>query len=244
METITNFLFYNSINTSLTSEIIEEFADKKYLNYEALFNSPSRINNFSIDLINDFKTTSFDFSHNRSIDYSLPRKAPNTNTINTTKPIIDKQEELKKANQILKKETLKYKNIILQLIQSDYYDDNHISNIEIFMKSDCNEDNISCILDAAEMIIKDNKTDEHIVEGILTLISSKSYDDVNPKGMLICQSLLRVKNYSIQDKAIQTFERWNSKKGIEDLQDLEFVEPWLKKYADDVIFYLRKYGTD
>ena len=62
--------------------------------------------------------------------------------------------------------------------------------------------------------------------------------------MLICQSLLRVKNYSIQDKAIQTFERWNSKKGIEDLQDLEFVEPWLKKYADDVIFYLRKYGTD
>ena len=67
---------------------------------------------------------------------------------------------------------------------------------------------------------------------------------MEPQGTFMCLSLLSNTNYTIRDKAVQTYEKWNSKKGINDLLSVHCQEEWLQDYINKVIENLREYGND
>ena len=71
-----------------------------------------------------------------------------------------------------------------------------------------------------------------------------SYEQASPQGQIMALGLLQHENFSVRDKAIQTFERWNSKKGINILSHLNCDDIWLQNYIDKVIKYLERDGID
>lgn len=168
--------------------------------------------------------------------------------LTNSKPVrvIKPQKKIEKNNiaKLIKSEAKSYEKKILKIINSDYYESGVVSNIEKFMETDCNSNNLPFIIEAAQYILRKNLTNEHIVEGILTLLSTKSYDEMEPQGTFMCLSLLSNTNYTIRDKAVQTYEKWNSKKGINDLLSVHCQEEWLQDYINKVIENLREYGND
>lgn len=54
--------------------------------------------------------------------------------------------------------------------------------------------------------------------------------------------LLQHENIYLRDRAIQVYEQWNSKKGINVLKTLKCDQKWLQDYVDKVIEYLERDG--
>lgn len=139
---------------------------------------------------------------------------------------------------------MKFFNEISIIINHDEYIDGEVSQSEIFMKEAYKNEQMDYVMEALMQIYMDNLFNIHILEGILTMISCVPYEVVQPKGQTIAMGLLSNKELLIRDKAIQCFERWNSKKGLDALKSLDCQPKWLQKYVDKIIMYIEKDGVD
>ena len=139
---------------------------------------------------------------------------------------------------------LQYVNEIRILIRQDDFVDGEISDSEHYMIDAYNRGQIDYIADALMEIYSSSFGDSHILEGILTMISCIPYEAIAPKGQIMAMGLLTNKNLSVRDKAIQCFEKWNSKKGLDYLKNIECSPAWLQKYVDKVVMYIERDGTE
>lgn len=88
-------------------------------------------------------------------------------------------------------------------------------------------------------IVNHNLSNDHILEGVLHILSNYSYAELDPYGITI--SLACALNHSpvIQDLLISCFEKWDTVEAIDILQKLELEDPWLVEYRDEVIEQLK-----
>lgn len=88
-------------------------------------------------------------------------------------------------------------------------------------------------------IVNHNLSNVHILEGVLHILSTYDYDEIDPYGITI--SLACTVNHSpiIQDLLISCFEKWESVESIDILESLELDEYWLIEYRDDVVTQLK-----
>lgn len=88
-------------------------------------------------------------------------------------------------------------------------------------------------------IVNHNLSNDHILEGVLHILSNYSYAELDPYGITI--SLACAVNHSpvIQDLLISCFEKWDAVEAIDILQKLELEDPWLIEYRDEVIEQLK-----
>ena len=133
---------------------------------------------------------------------------------------------------------------INMIINHDEYLDGEISQSEIFMKDAYANGQMDYVTEALMQIYSSNLLNTHILEGILVMISCVPYEAVEPKGQIMAMGLLSNKELVIRDRAIQCFERWNSKKGLVTLKSLDCQPKWLQKYVDKVIMYIERDGID
>lgn len=135
-----------------------------------------------------------------------------------------------------------YINAILSVIVSDEFEDGEISNSERYMKNNMTLETKDYILDALMKIYMDRYNDEHVLLGVMEMVSCMKYEDVEPKGQIMALGLLQHENIYLRDRAIQVYEQWNSKKGITVLKTLKCDQKWLQDYLDKVIEYLEREG--
>lgn len=135
-----------------------------------------------------------------------------------------------------------YVNSILSIIATDEFEDGEISNSERYMHKNMTLTTKDYILDALMKIYLANYNDEHILLGVMEMISCMKYEEVEPKGQIMSLGLLQHQNIYLRDRAIQVYEQWNSKKGIDILKNLKCDPKWLQDYVDKVIMYLERDG--
>lgn len=135
-----------------------------------------------------------------------------------------------------------YINAILSVIVSDEFEDGEISNSERYMKKNMTFETKDYILDALMKTYMDKYNDEHVLLGVMEMISCVKYEDVEPQGQIMALGLLQHENIYLRDRAIQVYEQWNSRKGINVLKALKCDQKWLQDYVDKVIEYLEREG--
>lgn len=136
-----------------------------------------------------------------------------------------------------------FSNEISAIINHDEYVDGEISQAEIFMHEAYENKQMDYVMEALMQIYMANLSNIHVLEGVLVMISCVPYEAVQPKGQAIAMGLLSNKELLIRDRAIQCFERWNSKKGLDILKSLACQPKWLQKYVDKIIIYIEKNGV-
>ena len=137
-----------------------------------------------------------------------------------------------------------YANEICILIQQDEFIDGEISRSEQYMKEGYEQGQLDFIADALMRVYSSSLGEAHMLEGILTMIASVPYEAISPKGQIMAMGLLVNKTLSVRDKAIQCFEKWNSKKGLAYLKNISCSPIWLQKYVDKVIMYIERDGIE
>lgn len=135
-------------------------------------------------------------------------------------------------------------NEIQKIILHDEFIDGEISRSELYMKEICNNYPIDYVLKALMQVYASNLLETRILEGVLAMLSCVPYDTVAPDGQIMAIGLLSNKELEIRDRAIQCFEKWNSKKGVSILRSLECHPKWLQKYVEKVIIYLERDGIN
>lgn len=133
---------------------------------------------------------------------------------------------------------------ISRMIQNDEFVDGEISQSEAFIRDLCVKDELDYVTDALMELYSVNLSNPHMLEGILLMVSSVPFEMVAPDGQVMAMGLLSNRNLSVRDRAIQCFERWNSKKGLVYLKNLDCHPKWLQKYVDKVIMYIERDGLD
>lgn len=137
-----------------------------------------------------------------------------------------------------------YINEITAIIRCDEYIDGEISNSQIFMEEAYEHKQLEYVIEALMQIYYTNIQDAHILEGVLVMISSVPYESIEPKGQIIALGLLVNNKLVIRDRAIQCFERWNSKKGLNALRSINCHPKWLQNYVEKVIMYIERDGKE
>ena len=150
------------------------------------------------------------------------------------------QHEQKARVKVVKQSKIDLINIVL----NDSFEAGVISQSENYIDRYANKENIEYIREAANELYLENFSDPHILTGLLIMMGSLSYNDAYPQGQTMALGLLQHECITVRDRAIQVFERWNSKKGINVLKSLRCDRVWLQKYVDKVIQYLERDGED
>lgn len=198
-------------------------------------NAVNKINEYRVNKINEYIV-------NKSL--GIPYTKDNTSK---EIPIVSNEYDDVRLNQ---DKNIIVKNLyfdILNIIQNDSFEDGEISQSEQYMDECYNDVNASYIKEALMNIYLDWFSDihaEHILTGILTMLGVRTYEEMQPHGQTMVLGLLQHRDIYLRDKAIQTFERWNSKKGIPVLEGLRCDQKWLQNYVDKVIMYLKRDGVD
>lgn len=137
-----------------------------------------------------------------------------------------------------------YANEIRVLIQQDEFFDGIISRSEHYVMEAYERGQLDYVADAIMSVYSSSLSDAHTLEGILTMISCVPYDAIEPEGQVMARGLLTHKELAVRDKAVQCFERWNSKKGLDYLKNIDCSPSWLQKYVEKVIMYIERDGTE
>lgn len=170
---------------------------------------------------------------------SVTSEAYNDSSIESEESTIQKN-----FAQYRKRKVDEYSEEILSIFMNDEFIDGEVSQSEIYMEKHFNENTSIYILEALNNILVKNFDIPHILEGVLTMLSSISYKAASPEGISMCVSLLEHKSLAVKDKAVQTFERWNSKEAITILENLNCSPIWFQNYINDVISALKEGGND
>lgn len=166
----------------------------------------------------------------------------------TSKAILvyyNNSKELEREMQEFRKgKIMQFSNEISIIINHDEYVDGEVSQSEMFMKEAYENEQMDYVMEALMQIYMDSLSNIHVLEGILVMISCVPYEVVQPKGQTIAMGLLSNRELLIRDRAIQCFERWNSKKGLDVLRSLDCQPKWLQRYVDKIIKYIERDGVE
>lgn len=89
-------------------------------------------------------------------------------------------------------------------------------------------------------IVNRNLTDEHVLEGVLHILSNYQYDEINPIGITIAIACRNNLSPIVQDLLITCFEKWDSYETIAMLEELDLKQKWLSDYRDAVIEQIKE----
>lgn len=137
-----------------------------------------------------------------------------------------------------------YQNDIKNVITSDDFEDGVLSLSEEYIESIFTDESCEDIKTALMNLYLGNLSNSHLLTGILRMIGCIPYKKAVPQCPIMALGLLQNKDIYIRDRAIQVFERWNSKEGIPVLKSLNCDQKWLQRYVDKVILYLEEEGID
>lgn len=215
--------YYFPISSSLHRSITESFEIKK---------DASTDSGFSAQQSTEMKQASF-----QTTNFKDTKK-----TLSFGTAVLDyiAQAKIETRDKIVSQ----YANEIRGLIQQDEFFDGEVSQSEHYMIEAYERGQMDYIADALMTIYSSSLGDAHMLEGILTMISCVPYEATAPKGQIMAMGLLTNKTLAVRDKAIQCFERWNSKKGLGYLKNIVCSPNWLQKYVEKVIMYIERDGTE
>lgn len=142
--------------------------------------------------------------------------------------------EIRNNNDLLIKERL------IAIIQSCYFESGIWTEADEYFDRLKNSrgDSVNSLGLLAD-VVNHNLSNDHILEGVLHILSNYSYAELDPYGITI--SLACAVNHSpvIQDLLISCFEKWEAVEAIDILQKLELEDSWLAEYRDEVVAQLK-----
>lgn len=190
----------------------------------------------------------FQYVKNNSTDILNPviyNELPKvTSTEITTSNLSATNKSFQEINLIRKQLVEQYKIEILSIIQNDNFEDGFYSQSEAFIDEQLTHDTITYIKSALNEVYIEFIKNSHVLTGIMLMCGRVSYDDAFPELPTMAIGLLQHKDDEVRDRAIQAFERWNSKKGLDVLESLRCEKAWMQRYVNKVIEYIKREGVD
>lgn len=135
--------------------------------------------------------------------------------------------------------------LFLNTIKNDIIEDGIFSKIDILCEKYYNENSLFFLRVISDLFYKYINTNNHILVGILSVLSKIEYSKIFPVAMTIILSSINHKSIEVKDYALKAIEFWSLSESfsslylckilINSLKNTEIKEPWMKLYVDDII---------
>ena len=74
----------------------------------------------------------------------------------------------------------------------------------------------------------------------MNALEEVEYEKVKPYGQMMAIVGFSHKSSVVKQKAVEAFESWKSEDSIKALESVNFSEPWMQKYVNEIINNLKK----
>lgn len=210
---------FNTTQSSLNQDMSESKQQEAF--FSELQNIRNKVSQLSIFPDGDNSTNKELFSL-----YEIHTILPNSGTA-VVKRESDKQRAVKEKK-------------LISVIRSCYFEEGIWTEADEYFESLVkSSSSIESPLMLLSNIVNHNLTNDHILEGILHILSNYSYDDMEPFGISVAIACAVNHSPVIQDILISCFDKWNAVDAIDILTGLQLEEPWLAEYRDEVVSQLK-----
>lgn len=127
----------------------------------------------------------------------------------------------------------------LQIVANDYFESGYTSISESYVSRAIEEDPV-LTRDWISKLFLNNIQNEHVVIGILHILSHLDYDQVYPQAQIMAIAGLSHKSAEIREYAIKAFENWANPDSVSILKAINCPEKWLQEYLLQVIADLER----
>lgn len=184
----------------------------------------SRLNPSDSKLIENFKIT---FS-------------PDSSNIFFKDSIFNSQKELK--NDIFVKKRNVSQSIIFQrqainLLKNENIIVGYTSASELYLEELLLQD-ITQLKEVLNSVYTAIFSNPELLQKFIEVISNLDYESLYPTNTILALGVINHTDVGVQEAALAAFEKWDDKRNLSFLYNINYATPWLKDYADDVINYL------
>lgn len=134
-------------------------------------------------------------------------------------------------------EKIIYMNRIKTMLNNEQIEVGYSSLTENYIESIL-EDNPNLTKEVINSIYIENFADPAFLHKLIEVVSNLDYEKMYPTNTILALGTLNHKDVRVQEASIASFEKWDDKKNLSVLQNIEFCNEWLKEYAEEVIEYL------
>lgn len=132
-------------------------------------------------------------------------------------------------------------NELIAIIRSTYFELGETTEAEAYFdRIILKHKDMSYALALISEIANTHLTDDHILEGVLHILSEQNYEDIGSLGITIGLACKSNQSLVIQDMLIACFEVWDHPSGVIVLEQIKTTESWLEEYRNRVIEYLKR----
>lgn len=133
------------------------------------------------------------------------------------------------------------RELLLAKIRSCYFEAGILCDADTFFSKLVRQHrSIEYPLSLLSDITNHNIDNEHVLEGVLHILSNCDYSAINPFGISIVLAASVNHSPVIQELLISCFESWDAADGIDILEKLELDIPWLDQYRNEVVSQLKE----
>ena len=132
-------------------------------------------------------------------------------------------------------------NELIAIIRNTYFELGETTETETYFdRLVLKHKDLSYALALISEIVNTHLSDDHILEGVLHILSEQDYEDIGSLGITIGLACKSNQSPVIQDMLIACFEIWDYPSGVIVLEHIKTTESWLEEYRNKVINYLKR----
>lgn len=129
------------------------------------------------------------------------------------------------------------KRQVLHMLKNENIEVGYTSMTEFFL-ANLLKQNVYQLKEILSLLQVENFDKPEIMQKLIEVMSNLDYKLLYPTNTIIALSFINHNDIGVQEAAIASFEKWDDKRNVNLLNNINYTANWIENYAKDVIQYL------
>lgn len=130
-----------------------------------------------------------------------------------------------------------YKRKVLSMLTNENIVVGYTSMTEVFLSKLLENDRYE-VKEILNLIYVECFDQPEILQRITEVMSNLDYDKLFPTNTILAMGVINHIDIGVQEAAIAAFEKWDDKRNLPVLKNINYTTDWIEDYAREVIQYL------
>ncbi|WP_322552034.1 hypothetical protein AAB109_11350 [Priestia megaterium] len=172
--------------------------------------------------------------------YSVKENSSNSNndTVYSKESTASSLQDTRNENRTKKKRYELEKRKVLNMLINENIAVGYTSMTEMYFKQLLKVEGTSLTKEVINLIYAEHFDNPEILQKITEVMSNLDYDELYPTNTILALGMTNHTDINVQEAAIAAYEKWDDKRNLKFLKNINYTADWIEDYANSVIDYL------
>ncbi|MGR9544826.1 hypothetical protein [Priestia megaterium] len=171
--------------------------------------------------------------------YSVKENSASSNndTVYSKENAASSLQSTGKENRTKKKKSELEKRKVVNMLINENIAVGYTSMTEMYLNQLLKAD-LSLTKDVLNLIYSEHFDNPDILQKITEVMSNLDYEKLYPTNTILVMAIISHTDINVQEAVIASFEKWDDKRNLKYLNNINYTADWIEDYANSVIDYL------